>query len=185
MKLKIVNLMEFKADLLKAIVAEWESQIEILENQFTDKISRASDTTEPSAAFSKRELVEQEARIALSALKTPLAEVKQLSSIPAQTDDKISDFSLFDISVTELGKTKTTTYFALPLSSLEKQKKQMSFQGMSIVLTTRTDPFFGRSLNFNKKVKGGEAWEEPHMGHVIMTGRSTNDVRYQVSWVYQ
>lgn len=186
MKHKIDDAAEFKAGLLKHILSEWETQVDMLETQMQEKIDAASDSFAPYSNYSKKDLAEQRARVELSDLKTPLAELKSLPKpIPEQPDEQIRVFSLFDITVSELGRNKTTTYFVVPLERLSKLKMQIKYDGTSIVLTTRGSPFFGCKLNDRRKIAGGEIWEEPHMGHVIKTGRHSNDVMYEVSWIYK
>jgi len=187
MKLKIEKVGEFKRGLIEHILKEWQAEAELLESRWESEIAKSSTTLDQGAAFSKKELAEQKARLEISQIQSPLNELKtlMLKEIPAQREAQVEAFSLFDVTVSELGKNKTTTYFLLPIQNLPKGKNQMNWNGNSIVLLNASSSLMGRSLNSSVKSEDGEVWEEPHMGHVVSTGRHTNDVRQTISAIYK
>lgn len=185
MKIKIADINSFKTELLQTIIANWQSQVDLLEQQCQDSVAQASENPSRSPAFSQKEIAEQEARTVMSAAKTPLAElIKLAKDLPAQ-GKTIGDFSLFDLTVTELGrKTTVTTYFILPVDSFERLISPVEFQGAKIVLLNRNSEYFGKHLNFTKKNKGGEIFDEVSMGHEVSTGRFSKDVSFKITWLY-
>ncbi len=184
-KQKIPDLPLFKEKLVQAVIADWELRTDAVETQFKELIDSSSDIPNPNSPFSKKELVEQKAHIELSGLRTPLVELKKFSTIPLQENEKVGDFSIFDLTVTELHKSRTTTYFVLPLPSLEMQKNSISFNGVSVVLITRMDPLYGRTLNSVVKIEKFEKWDEPDKGHFVRTGKFSNETNSRVTWIYK
>lgn len=185
MKIKIADVSAFKAELIQAIISEWKAQAGELEHEAADRVAQASENPSRNPAFSEREIAEQEARSALSAAKTPLTELIKLAKVLPEQGKTIGDFSLFDLTVAEVGrKTTVTTYFVLPLDSFERQVGPIEFQGAKIVLLNRNSEYFGKHLNYTKKNKGGEIFNEVSMGHEVSTGRFSKDVSFKVTWVY-
>ena len=184
-RLTIKNLSKFKKDLLQIIIDSWESHTLEIQAELQEKIDAASEVIEPHSTFSKKEIVEQDARVILSGLNSPLASIKQVKTIPLQKSESIVDFSLFEVTDSEPGRTKTTIYFLLPLQSLERQKDTIGYEGNSIALTTRANVFYRHTINSSIKKIGGEIWEEPHMGHSVKTGKYTPDVTSRVTWIYR
>jgi hypothetical protein len=187
MKHTISDLSKFKKDLLRQAIENVELEIQAFESQAQKTIDSASDTADPYSNFSKKELAEQKARQVLSDLKTPLFDLKKLLQIsfPNQTDDVVREYSLFDLTISDSERTKTMTFFVLPLQTLGKVKPNVKMDGKSVVLTTQSHKWFGRRLNEKEYHKSVELWEEPHMGHVIMTGEFSKAVNIWISWIYK
>lgn len=187
MKHKISDVNKFKEDILKQTVADWELQAQSMEAQLQAEVDSASDRPQYGSSFSKKELADQAARLALSNLKTPLNELKSIieKPFPRQEDDVIRDFTLFDLNVASAGNNKTTTFLVLPMRSLGKARPNIKLGDIAIVLTNRQHPWFGHKLNDRKRVPSEDIYSEPHMGHIVMTGEKTKAMTVEVTWIYK
>ena len=178
MKQNISDLKKFKYEILAQAIQDAELEVQNLESDLH---------AEAGSASAVNEIAEQKARLALSDLKTPLAELKNIlgTTFPDQMDDVVTTFSLFDLTVTSEGKSKVITYFVLPLADFGKLRLSVKVGGQAIALTTQRHPWFGRSLNERSRLEPQELWDEPHMGHVIKTGEYSKATTIRISWVYK
>lgn len=189
MNAEIPDIAEFKRNVISAAVSQGETQVELLEVEFQRQIEAAPEKKEPYSDFSKRELIEQKARLAMSDLKTPLAELKKLraAAIPPQVTESICEFSLFDLSVQKKNTTKILTFFVLPIESYGSLKTRIVLKDLIIHLTNKKDPWFSHKLKDRKRVKSTEvlAYKDNHpWADLVPTGEMTEAETFWISRIY-
>lgn len=176
-----------KVALVETIISEWEFKVITSEEFYANKIYLASDNPSRHQGFTQKELVEQEARVTISALKTPLAELKKNAKNIVPQGETIGDFSLFELTATEVAKKDGILIcFVLPLDSFELQVARIKFEGVSVNLLPKRNEYFGKSLNYKIKREGYEIYEEgANRFEVIPTGKFVNDINFKVTHIYK
>lgn len=186
MKIKMSSEMNLKMNLLAVITSEWEFQVLTAEDLYANKISSVSDNISRVPNFSQKELIEHDARIALSALKTPLVELKKTANNIAPQGETIGDFSLFDLTVSERGKKdRILTYFVLPLKTFERQVSRIKFEGVNVDLLLKDNEYVGKALNYKIKHESHEVFEERNKFQDVSTGKFTNEINIKITHIYK
>lgn len=189
MKHQIQNLADFKRRLLQLIIQEWSVEADNLKQQADLEIQSASDQTTGEYGLSKKEQLEEKARLDISLIRSAVMDLKNIIDQPQYYVQKeaVHKMTLFDLEISQSGSTKVITYFVVPLQKVPPMKFVFNLDGVSVTLVNKEGIFsyYGQSEGLRLKSKGGEVFVEPHMGHYVSTGRFEPDRVYKITHIYR
>lgn len=189
MKYQIQNLTDFKKRLLHLVMQEWSAEADIQQQQMETEINSATNQMTGEFGISPKEQLEQQARLSLSLIRSAVMDLKKVADDSAAYLQKemVHEMTLFDLEISSKGSSKTTTYFVVPVQKVPKMKFVFNLDGVSVTLVNKEGirTYFGQAEGARFKSKGGEVFEEPHMGHYVSTGRFEPDRVYKIKYIYR